>query len=392
VANARVTFDIDNENDVVDCTFTNRARGTLVVKKETDPSTSTATFAFSGEVSGSIGHNGTLTKANLAPGSGYSVAETVPTGWDLTAATCDRGTPSLSGSTLSSITIVAGQTTTCTFKNRQRGSLKVEKVTDPASDTTTAFTFNPTGFHGGAAFNLVGGASQTFADLVPGGSYSVSEAAKQGWDLTSATCTKGTPASITIDPGQQTVCTFTNRKRATLEIVKVDDAGSDANPPNRLNGAQFTLYTDANGQPGSPVGAGIANPNACTTAGTGGAAGQCSITGITPGTYWVVETQTPAGYETADPVKVTLTAGQTVQRTIIDPRKHKVIVLVCHMGTDTLTATDVVNGTSTKTSLSGAGLTREQQAALCGLGGASWDNLSHGDKTVTAKLGSSAHP
>lgn len=105
-----------------------------------------------------------------------------------------------------------------------------------------------------------------------------------------------------------------------------------------------------------------------------------------------METATPTGYSTAAPVKVVLSSGASVQRTIVDPRKHKVIVLACHTGTDTLTATDVANGTSTKKSLSGAGLDAAKQKELCDLGGASWDDLGHADKSFTAKLGTAAHP
>ena len=36
IVGATVTFDIDNKDDMLDCTYTNRARGTIIVEKITD--------------------------------------------------------------------------------------------------------------------------------------------------------------------------------------------------------------------------------------------------------------------------------------------------------------------------------------------------------------------
>ena len=64
------------------------------------------------------------------PASGYSLSETVPSGWDQTAATCDDGSP------VSNIDVAAGETVTCTFANRKRGSLVVveDAVPNDAQD------------------------------------------------------------------------------------------------------------------------------------------------------------------------------------------------------------------------------------------------------------------
>ena len=50
------------------------------------------------------------------PGSGYSVSETVPAGWDLAAATCSDGSPP------SNIDVSEGEDVTCTFTNNKRGA------------------------------------------------------------------------------------------------------------------------------------------------------------------------------------------------------------------------------------------------------------------------------
>jgi hypothetical protein len=74
----------------------------------------------------------------------------------------------------------------------------------------------------------------------------------------------------------------------------------------------------------------------------------------------------------------------------VNPREHVVIVLVCHEGTNTLAASDVVNGGDSGTTLASppAGLT---EAQLCGLGGARFEDQPHGDKTLVVDVGSDAH-
>jgi len=119
------------------------------------------------------------------PGGSYSVSETVPSDWVQTSATCTNGIPA-------AITVAAGATTTCTFTNTlQPGSITVVKNTVGGN---AAFTFVSN--FGLTGLTTVGNtASQTFAGLTPGGSYSASETVPSGWVQTSATCTSGTPAS-----------------------------------------------------------------------------------------------------------------------------------------------------------------------------------------------------
>ena len=49
------------------------------------------------------------TFANLAPASGYSIAQSVPAGWSQASAACDDGSP------VSDVDVAAGETVTCTF-------------------------------------------------------------------------------------------------------------------------------------------------------------------------------------------------------------------------------------------------------------------------------------
>jgi uncharacterized surface anchored protein len=165
----------------------------------------------------------------------------------------------------------------------------------------------------------------------------------------------------------------------TINILKVDDVGT------KLQGAQFTLFKDA-----APVGGSVGaedtakpsgvSPNPCTTS----SQGTCSFSSVPLGEYWVVETQGVTGYDTAPPQHVTIGLGsapgqgQTVSLTFTDPRQHKIIVITCHEGTDTLIGSSVsLNGGTAKTTITTppAGIT---QAQLCNLGGASFGGQSHG--------------
>jgi hypothetical protein len=97
--------------------------GRIIVDKVTDPSGDPTSFAFTltGGPS-NLNQSFSLTDAAtphdsgaILAGSGYSAAETVPAGWDLTSATCDDGSP------VTNIDVAVGETVTCTFNDRARG-------------------------------------------------------------------------------------------------------------------------------------------------------------------------------------------------------------------------------------------------------------------------------
>jgi hypothetical protein len=178
--------------------------------------------------------------------------------------------------------------------------------------------------------------------------------------------------------------------KGTVNIHKTDDAS------NALQGAEFTLYTDA-----SPFGpADGAGPNQdahggedtatslkCTTS----ASGDCSIASVPIGKYWVVETVTPNGYETAGDKYADITVGSqanqgtTISLSFVDPRQHKVIVIVCHQGTNTLHSSSVTIDGVTKQSLSTAPATIPEDT-LCKLGGAQYGGLAHGAHSGTVDI------
>jgi hypothetical protein len=176
-----------------------------------------------------------------------------------------------------------------------------------------------------------------------------------------------------------------------IHIQKRDDAG------NALAGARFTAFKDV-----APLKAAQTDPirpGAEDTTASGncltGADGVCEITGLPPETsYWVVETTTPAGYQTAPPQYATLGIGPRANEgpffalNFVDPRRHRVVVIVCHEGMDTLDPSPVTISGVTKTSLATppAGFTQKQ---LCDAGGASFGSRSHG--TLTASVAIPGH-
>src|ERR671922_57529 len=222
--------------------------GNIVVRKVTDPNPDPTNTSFSFTAGGglsptsfSLKNGESKTYSGINPGSGYSISESVPAGWLLHSATCDDGRP------VSNIDVSAGETVTCTFTNKARGTIKVKKVTDPSSDTTTSFSFTVGGGLSPSSFSLKNGDTQTFSNVPPGSGYSVAESVPSGWDLTSSSSDAGSPVSnINLRPGETVTCTFNDRQRGSVSIHKQDDAG------NALQGAVFELYTDNAPLGGSP--------------------------------------------------------------------------------------------------------------------------------------------
>jgi hypothetical protein len=123
--------------------------GTLNVKKVTDPSPDPTNTSFSFTKNGSNNPNTLPRTFNLMNGqtdtetvfaaNDFSVAEAVPTNWTLTSASCDNGSGTLSGSTLSGITVAPDENVTCTFFDHlQQGALQILKNSTKSGPVTTA--------------------------------------------------------------------------------------------------------------------------------------------------------------------------------------------------------------------------------------------------------------
>ena len=220
------TIDITITPDgAVDCTYTNVARGEIVIAKVTDPAGDPAIFAFTGDVSGNLSHGGSAS-ALVAPGV-YTSTETVPGGWNLTGISCDDGDSFSSGNTANFV-VGAGETVTCTFTNVKQGTIIVEKQTNPDGDPAN---FN---FTGSAAGTISDNGQIVVGNLAPN-QYLSTETVPAGWDLTGISCddansfgSVGTgTATFNLEPGETVKCTFTNTKRGNIVIAKVTDPAND---------------------------------------------------------------------------------------------------------------------------------------------------------------------
>lgn len=219
--------DVDQENrkatirvsggEVVTCVFTNTKRGKLTVNKTTVPAGDLQDFTVmlnETQEQGVVTH-ATSTSFMVVPGT-YSVSEANVGGWDETGNTCVNKV------------FGPGENKSCTITNTKRGKILIDKITVPSGD--------PQKFE----FSLAGGPSaldQSFSlsdqDILhdsgfvkPGTGYSAVEDVPSGWDLSSGSCSDGSPVNnIDVAPGEIVTCTFTNVKVARLVVEKTSVGG-----------------------------------------------------------------------------------------------------------------------------------------------------------------------
>ena len=209
----------------ITCVFTNTSNlGTITVQKVTTPSSSLE-FTFTTSLSTSnfnLSNGESQTFNNVTSGSSYTVAETTPSGWDATSTCSD-------GSDINSIGLSPGEDITCTFTNTQRGTIIIDKVTVPSSNTTS-FNFALTG--GPDTINQTFALSHTttpYSSSIKPGSYNLSETSVTGWS-TVASCDNGDnpkTGNVTVDAGETVTCVYTNTKLSTLIVRKVTNPSPD---------------------------------------------------------------------------------------------------------------------------------------------------------------------
>src|SRR3989344_3556543 len=220
--------------DVKKCTITNDDQlGTLIVKKVVirDNGGSAATTTFSFQVNGGT--------AVAFEADGQNDLPVVAGTYTITEPSVDGYSASLDNCT--NIVIANGGSATCTITNNDvvaptTGHLIVNKVTQPAADTTT-FAINASGsgaITGGGAGEVTDATDKNY-EVAPG-TYSVTETVPTGWTQVSNTCT-----SIVVDAGETENCTITNAKLPTLTVVKAvtNDNGGTMQIEN------FPLFVDS---------------------------------------------------------------------------------------------------------------------------------------------------
>jgi plastocyanin len=315
--------------EIVTCTFTNKKKGTIIVEKQTNPDGAAGSFSFTGDASGSIGDGGQITVNNLAPGT-YTSTETNPApGFDLTSISCDDGASATAstfdvGTRTATFKVDPGETVKCTFTNRKRGTIIVEKQTNP-DGAAGSFSFT-----GDASGSIGDGGQITVNNLAPGTYTSTETNPAPGFDLTSISCDDGASATAStfdvgtrtatfkVDPGETVKCTFTNTKRGTIIVEK------QTNPDGAAGSFSFT--GDA--------------------AGSIGDGGQITVSNLAPGTYTSTEGDPTPGFDltsiscddgaSATPSTVNvgtrkayfkLDPGETVKCTFTNRQRGKIVVI-----------------------------------------------------------------
>jgi uncharacterized repeat protein (TIGR01451 family) len=202
------TFKLD-AGETVTCTFSNTKLATLIVKKVTVPSSSTETFAFTGDVAGSIGNGQTLTVSNVAPGT-YTSTEAAKAGWTLTGLVCDdaNSTGDLATRT-ATFHAEAGETVTCTFTNTHKVALSITKAINANGDNVPAagFVFSVSCTDGtNASVTFTEAGTKSVDGIIEGSSCDVTETPVTGW-----TVTPSTKQNVTVGPDGAAV-SFTNTR------------------------------------------------------------------------------------------------------------------------------------------------------------------------------------
>jgi hypothetical protein len=312
--------------ETVTCTFTNRKRGQIVVVEDSQPNDpqdfsftaggglSPSSFQLDDDSDGTLSN--TRTFNDLTPGSGYSLSETVPSGWDQTGATCDDGSP------ISNVDVSAGETVTCTFTNRKRGTIVILKDAQPDNPQDFSFTvgggLSPSTFKLDDDNNSMLSNTQTFSNVTPGSGYSASETVPSGWDQSSATCDNGSPVSnINVQPGQTVTCTFVNKKRGGITVVK------DAQP----NDPQDFSFTAGGGL--SPSSFALDDDSDPTLSNTR------TFSNIQAGSGYSLSETVPSGWDqssaTCDngsPVSnINVQPGQTVTCTFVNAKRARITIV-----------------------------------------------------------------
>ena len=240
IPNRNVAIDLD-EGENITCTFENKKQASITIVKDSIPNDGGATFNFT--ATGGLGSPFTLTDpgdtTEAFPGlttfQTYTITEDALAGWNLTNLTCTGDTDS--GSTIDipnrnvAIDLDEGENITCTFENKKQASITIVKDSIP-NDGGATFNFTATGGLG-SPFTLTdpGDTTEAFPGLTTFQTYTITEDALAGWNLTNLTCTGDTDSGSTIDipnrnvaidldEGENITCTFENKKQASITIVK----------------------------------------------------------------------------------------------------------------------------------------------------------------------------
>ncbi|MFN8213812.1 MAG: hypothetical protein U0R27_09240 [Candidatus Nanopelagicales bacterium] len=252
------------QGEVGVCVYENQKLGTLSVNKVTSVESPTTEFDFDAtgvtpDFFSLTGGGAPQVYTGIAPGTEVVVTEDVPTDaperWSLTDLVCD-GAQTWSknlAQAKATVTVGAGEDVDCTFTDTRvpDATVQIVKVADPADGTL--FNFTASGADGGVdlpdqSFSLapdgdIAVKTMTVHPAEGGEAFTFTEPPQTmpaNWNLDSIECVSGGTSTgtatlgagkidVTINPGDTLTCTFTDRKDATLTVVKEapDDPAQD---------------------------------------------------------------------------------------------------------------------------------------------------------------------
>jgi uncharacterized repeat protein (TIGR01451 family)/LPXTG-motif cell wall-anchored protein len=333
--------------EAASCTIENDAAG-IIIEKVGLPANSDQEFTF--DVNGAD-HTLTIGESEFIPleaGTEVTLSEDVPAGWTLDSIECfnDDGTEYLTSDT-GSIEITSDDSSnpiTCVFTNTQLAKLTVAKIADPNVGTFEFDVTGPNSFADGFSV-LAGGSEVVGTDYVEPGTYNITEtlpAATPPWSLNNVDCGDwalgDTDTTITLAPGADVTCTFSNARPGRIVIDKALDIG---------NGTfTFTGHTFAGG-------------NSISIVNGVEVVGDELVANVIPGVYNINET-VPPGFTLVSVVcgdatgnttvnaagaSINVAAGETVSCLFTNSRNTGSFTLVKNWGDST--ALDTVRLTAT---------------------------------------------
>lgn len=287
----------------------------FVVKNSSNVTVATPSITVPG---GTAANVDTSTTVNDLPPGSYTIDETATGPYPSQSASATINLPSCSGSVrFNNVAAPAGA--------------RVQKITVPADPSTVwAFTLSgpDVGASGTETVNATSGAGYvnfTSALDTDGATYTITETAQTGFDLTSvagdfagnagrvSTSTSNRTCSFTLDQpadsGGTFSCTFTNTKRANAKVIKTENGGNPLHAYSfRLTGGpdnvSITRTTDpAAGSGGEELDFGLVKPGSYTLCELAVPAGTSSTLASLPGA-----TTNPTTGDVCAPI--TLAAGE----------------------------------------------------------------------------------
>jgi hypothetical protein len=224
-----------------------------------------------------------LFETALQDGGAYTITEVVQANWWM---------KSSSGSCSFTVHYPADfdRVFTCSFSNEKFGRIIVEKQTLP-DGSLQMFPFTLTGGPSSlnASFSLKDGQTYDTGYVVKAGNgYAAAETVPAGWDLTSATCSDGSPVgNIAVSAGETVTCTFNNTQRGHVTVVKTVKGMA---PPA---GTTFTFQIR--------TGASATEAGTIVVSDTSDAAGNVDFNGVmlVPGTYQFCEANMMPGWHSS---------------------------------------------------------------------------------------------